>query len=250
MAIDPNDPVITDIRQHIHDLEQQTVQNSVIAAYQEVCTSYHALEDFRAKLLGFLPLASGAGIFFLLNDPFLQPDKQNFLKPFLFPIGLVGAIVTLGLLIYEYRALQLSHHLVEAGQQIEAHRLGGIDGQFSKRAQSLGLRHFKINDILASTLIYPAICAGWIFLALALNLGSGVAIIIAAAVFGSGLLLYSWWSRRYYSSELFPDSLRVLPLASLPPDLKIWLRNYAQQPDRQISVIVTEALQAYRQAHP
>src|SRR2546423_10814248 len=100
MAIDPNDPIITGIQQQIHDLEQQTAQNSVVAAYQEVCTSYHALEDFRTKLLGFLPLASGAGIFFLLNDPFLQPDKQNFLKPFLFPIGLVGAIVTLGLLIY------------------------------------------------------------------------------------------------------------------------------------------------------
>jgi hypothetical protein len=247
MAIDPND--ITDIRRRLDDLEQQTKQNSVVAAYQEVCTSYHALEDFRTKLLGFLPLASGAGIFFLLNDPFLQPDKQNFLKSFLFPIGLVGGIVTLGLLIYEYRALQLSHHLVEAGQQIEAQRLGGIDGQFSKRAQSLGLREFKINDILASTLIYPAICAGWIFLAFALNPDSGVAIIIAAAVFFSGLLFYSWWSWRYYSIGKFPDSLRRQPPAYLPPDLKNWLSDYAVQQNRSISDIVTEAIHAYRQAH-
>jgi hypothetical protein len=36
-------------------------------AYQEVCTTYRAIDDFRAKLLGLLPLVSGTGIFFLLN---------------------------------------------------------------------------------------------------------------------------------------------------------------------------------------
>ncbi len=36
--------------------------------YEEVCRSYQAIADFRAKLIGLLPLASGAGIFLLLND--------------------------------------------------------------------------------------------------------------------------------------------------------------------------------------
>ena len=32
--------------------------------YRELCSSYRAIDDFRTKLLGFLPLATGAGIFF------------------------------------------------------------------------------------------------------------------------------------------------------------------------------------------
>jgi hypothetical protein len=33
--------------------------------YQQLCESYRAIDDFRAKLLGFLPLATGTGIFLL-----------------------------------------------------------------------------------------------------------------------------------------------------------------------------------------
>ena len=48
------------------------------AAYQEVCKSYLAVDDFRAKLLGFLPLVSGTGIFFLLNETFTDATKRAF----------------------------------------------------------------------------------------------------------------------------------------------------------------------------
>jgi hypothetical protein len=34
----------------------------LLAAYTEVCRSYQAVDDFRAKLLGILPIASLAGI--------------------------------------------------------------------------------------------------------------------------------------------------------------------------------------------
>ena len=30
--------------------------------YDQICTSYHAIDDFRAKLLGLIPLVTGAGI--------------------------------------------------------------------------------------------------------------------------------------------------------------------------------------------
>ena len=39
----------------------------LIAAYGEVCRSYERIDDFRAKLLGLLPLASGAALFSLLG---------------------------------------------------------------------------------------------------------------------------------------------------------------------------------------
>src|SRR5256885_9485547 len=35
---------------------------SIRAVYEEVCNSYHAIDDFRMKLLGFLPLTSVVGL--------------------------------------------------------------------------------------------------------------------------------------------------------------------------------------------
>jgi len=37
------------------------------AAYAQVCTSYHAVDDIRMKLLGLLPIATGTGVFLLLS---------------------------------------------------------------------------------------------------------------------------------------------------------------------------------------
>lgn len=37
--------------------------------YKELCSSYRAVDDFRGKLLGFLPLASGTGVFLLIHGP-------------------------------------------------------------------------------------------------------------------------------------------------------------------------------------
>jgi hypothetical protein len=37
----------------------------LLAAYNQLCTSYHAIDDFRAKLLGFLPLVTGGGLVLL-----------------------------------------------------------------------------------------------------------------------------------------------------------------------------------------
>jgi hypothetical protein len=47
-------------------VDQEQLANLRLA-YQEVCKSYQAIVDFRAKLLGFLPLASGAGAYAVLS---------------------------------------------------------------------------------------------------------------------------------------------------------------------------------------
>ena len=39
---------------------------NVRAVYSEFCTSYHAIDDFRAKFLGLLP--TGTGIFLLIPE--------------------------------------------------------------------------------------------------------------------------------------------------------------------------------------
>lgn len=117
-------------------------------AYQEVCTSYRAIDDFRAKLLGLLPLVSGTGIFFLLNM------KTNLV--YLGPIGLFGSVVTLGLFLYELSCLQKCQYLIEHGEKIECQLK--IEGQFDLDFQS--------SKTFAACMIYSAVFAAWIFVAL------------------------------------------------------------------------------------
>ncbi|MCA1576672.1 MAG: hypothetical protein LC794_04825 [Acidobacteria bacterium] len=47
------------------DPNQEKRVDIQLAAYEEVCNSYHAIDDFRTKLLGILPIASlGLASFF------------------------------------------------------------------------------------------------------------------------------------------------------------------------------------------
>ena len=130
-------------------------------AYQEVCKSYHAVDDFRAKLLGFLPLVSGTGIFFLLNTTFSNATQRDFATAYLGPIGLFGLVVTLGLFCYELRGIQKCNGLIAVGQKMEA--MLDIDGQFTQREDAVA---GFIGKTLAARMIYPAVLAAWIFVAL------------------------------------------------------------------------------------
>ena len=142
------------------------------AVYQEVCNSFRAIADFRAKLLGFLPLASGAGIFLLLNRSFTDGTER-----YLLPIGVFGFIVTLGLLFYELRGIQKCNSLVTGGKNIE--ELMGIQGQF--RLIPPPISGF-IRNTLAAYVIYPAVLAAWTFLALVNVIG----------LWASALALFIW----------------------------------------------------------
>lgn len=149
--IDPGVPTLPpDLASRLHD------------QYEQICTSYHAIEDQRAKLLGFLPLASAGGIFFLLADPFTSQDKLAVIKPYLVPIGVLGVLITLGLFLYDLRETQLSGALRKNGKDIE--QLLGIQwqGQFSTRPQG---KMYVINSGVGVSLIYAAIISGWVFLA-------------------------------------------------------------------------------------
>jgi hypothetical protein len=132
-------------------------------AYQEVCTSYHAIDDFRAKLLGFLPLVSGTGIFFLLNATFTDATTRAFATLYLGPIGLFGFVVTVGLFFYELRGIQKCNGLIAVGQKIEAMLDIDGNGQFSHREDVIA---GFIGKTLAACVIYPAVLAAWIFVAL------------------------------------------------------------------------------------
>src|SRR5215204_7655280 len=104
--------------------------------YQELCNSYRAIDDFRAKLMGFLPLASGTGIFLLVGT-----DARNITHethPIFLAVGTFGFFVTLGLFFYELYGVKKCHALTKAGKKLEK-ELGIAEksGQFSSRPRGV-----------------------------------------------------------------------------------------------------------------
>jgi hypothetical protein len=73
-------------------LSDQQAEN-LRTGYRELCTSYRAIDDFRAKLLGFLPLATGTGFFLLLDK---LRDSNNLTaetRSLLFAVGIFGVSI-------------------------------------------------------------------------------------------------------------------------------------------------------------
>jgi hypothetical protein len=123
--------------------------------YSEVCKSYHAIADFRAKLLALLPIASGAGGLLILAE-------KDRVKDYLGPIGIFGVAVTLGLFVYELRGIQRCKALIKAGKAIET-KMGVAEGQFSSRPKGC-LRSF-IGAETAGWIVYLTVLAEWGYLA-------------------------------------------------------------------------------------
>jgi hypothetical protein len=141
------------------DLDTQKCEN-LKTVYSELCVSYRAIDDFRTKLLGFLPLATGAGLFLLVSDK----DKMDFARQFFRPMGLFGFIITLGLFSYELYAIKKCGRLIRVGKLLEKDKLLlHLDGQFGWRPRSVA---GMINEPFAAGIIYPVVLAAWMFVAL------------------------------------------------------------------------------------
>ena len=145
----------------------------LLAAYNQLCTSYHAIDDFRAKLLGFLPLVTGGGLVLLSGRA--EDVRQEFFGP----AGRFGFLVTLGLLAYELFGIKKCHALMQAGQALERKMYLPVGdkcdgdkpfgdkrdepaGQFIRRPNNL---LWVVNEPFAAALIYPAVLAAWSYLA-------------------------------------------------------------------------------------
>jgi hypothetical protein len=174
-------------------LKSSSDKTNLTAVYEQLCDSYRAIEDFRAKLLGFLPLAT-SGIFLL--------SSTNIPKESLVPIGVFGLVITVGLFCYEFYGITKCHNLIVAGGRIEESL--EIDGQFQSRPREVA--HF-MNEPFAAGIIYPAVGAAWMFLALYFLSPTSefaavkpYAFVIAFVFFLVGFalaFLYNWWLRKY-----------------------------------------------------
>ena len=162
--------------------DQDQIANARLA-YQEVCKSYQAIVDFRAKLLGFLPLASGAGAYAVLSK---DPSP-----PWEWVAGLFGFMITLGLFLYELRGLQRAAGLEQAGRELEQ-QLGLASGQFQEQPEPY-LRGF-VDPRGAAWIIYPTVEASWMYLIAVGRLGTFWAALTAVILaIGIGI----WMARRH-----------------------------------------------------
>jgi hypothetical protein len=92
---------------------------------------------------------------------------MNTIFVYLGPIGLFGFVVTLGLFLYELSGHQKCHRLMALGVKIEGQLK--IEGQFTHRFASIMRSRYQkliIEKTLAACVIYSAVLAAWIFVAL------------------------------------------------------------------------------------
>lgn len=157
----------------------------VRAAYDQLCISYRAIDDFRAKLLGFLPLVTGGGLLLLTGR------TNGFALDFFLPVGLFGLVVTLGLFCYEIYGIEKCHALIIAGKAMES-SLGLATGQFQQRPRGV-LKH--INEPFAAAIIYPVVMAAWTYLA-AFKAPEWVGSTLAVLVFTVGFGVAFQYNRR------------------------------------------------------
>src|SRR4051794_23055531 len=183
------------------DSAQPLDSDNLRTAYDQLCTSYRAIDDFRAKLLGFLPLVTGGGLILLTGR------SAEVREEFFTPVGLFGVAITTGLLAYELFGIKKCHALLTAGEDLEhALRLPGEDagraaGQFIRRPNSvLGV----VNEPFAAAAISPAVLAAWTYLALFFD-PAGRGALISAVVFLAGftiILVYDQGlKRRWFESK-------------------------------------------------
>jgi hypothetical protein len=80
--------------------------DALTTMYQEVCSHHQSISDFRGKLLALVPIASGAFIG-------LATAKEAWTKngPLLIAAGVVGALVTFGLYLFEAWQADTCRHL-------------------------------------------------------------------------------------------------------------------------------------------
>ena len=144
----------------------------LLAAYSEVCTSYHAIDDFRTKLLGILPIASLAGILLLGKDNLFQDGSSS--QKLIGFASFFAAAFTLSLFLFEIRGILRCHHLIQRGVQLETALQ--VKGQFyvcsrqhDEAAQSKIEKVF--NAKVAASAVYSLVFAAWLFLALKFSFG-------------------------------------------------------------------------------
>jgi len=120
--------------------------------YAETCTSIRATDDISFKLMGFVPLVSGATLLtFFLKDPISQ-DKAALVVA----LTLFAALITLGLFRWELRNIQSCSWLKRRAEALES-EIVTISGAPKQPQPPL-----KIGKTEAEKWIYSVTILAWL----------------------------------------------------------------------------------------
>jgi hypothetical protein len=151
---------------------KQADKDALREAYSQVCAFIRATDDFRAKLLAILPIASGAAVILLLANP----DVSQYLGAF----GLFGLVVTLALFLYEIHGMRRCRALICKGRRLED--LLAIDPSARQFEEGQHRWLYGIISVpTASILIYLAVGVSWAF------------------VMGIG---FGWWGQQAFPASI------------------------------------------------
>lgn len=129
-------------------------QDLLLALYKEACQNWRTLLDIRFKLLALVPTIS----FLLIAGLLSAKDWLPAIPPQLrLALALLGAVVTLGLFIYELRNSELYTDLGSRARRMEF-ELGVDTGLFLGR---LRRQHRVVDHQFALWLIYAAALIAW-----------------------------------------------------------------------------------------
>lgn len=175
---------------------------SVRAVYQQVCDSYHAIDEFRMKLLGLLPLTSIVGLL-VIEKGTLSTVSNAVRNDLIAYVSFFAAAFTLALFIYEIRGIRRSHRLVHRGRDLESAL--HIPGQFAVCIDEAtfdanpGRDRRKagnaFNAKVAACVMYSLVFAAWVFMALRYGLAlddrtCGLWAIAFGTIVGMGTYLF------------------------------------------------------------
>ena len=115
---------------------QQVPTDDVLKTmYQEVCNHHRSISDFRGKLLALVPIASGAFIGLIS----VKTTDLTSHGPLLIVAGVVGAVVTFGLYLFEAWQSDTCRHLIHHASFLEK-ELHMRAGQFRNLRHKTQLR--------------------------------------------------------------------------------------------------------------
>jgi hypothetical protein len=147
--------------------------DNLIKVYAECSNGYHKIDDFRAKLLGFLPLASATGIFGTLYI-----DSKSVMPGNHIALGLFGVLATVGLLIYELKGILKCTQFIFLGKWIEGvinediypddskqKGLQKVPGFFTELSEPIFMPKIVVEPV-ASAFIYSTVLAAWVYIIL------------------------------------------------------------------------------------
>ena len=128
--------------------------------YSEICTDIRTTDDISFKLLGFVPLVSGIGIFAVLD---LLGGRVASWPTTVF-VSLFGATITFALFRWELRNIQICRWLRSRAEDLERDELGLTAGPFVGRDAAPMLLGHRMGKTEAEKLLYTTTIGAWLSL--------------------------------------------------------------------------------------